>query len=138
MADRRRELAQKLFGLTAASETQAMMASRISEAILCDLVQQCQKFWAEEGDGILVIRRISDDVIWNTASQIKDQLNLAERHGDDDLADVFRDILSQLANLDIATEGLIAMADTRGLRLFRMPLHGAGDKIQSLLQAWND
>jgi hypothetical protein len=142
MADRRRELAQKLFGLQdspqGSSETQIKMAARISEAILCDLVQHCQKSWAEEGDGVLIIRRLTDDVIWSTAADIKGQLALAERFGDTEFAGVFRDILSQLANLDIESEGLIAIADSRGLRLLRLPLHGAADSIQSLLEAWND
>lgn len=138
MADRRRDLAQQLFGLTDGSETQTRMAARISEAILSDLIKHAQDAWADEGPGILVIRRIVDDVIWSTTDNIHDNLHRAEDAADREMVSCLRDILDHLGRLDIDAEVPIAIADNRGLRLLRLPVVNPAGFINELLSTWND
>jgi Cdc6-like AAA superfamily ATPase len=137
MADRRRDLAQQLFGLTDGSETQTKMAARISEAILSDLIQHAQGAWIDEGPGILVIRRTTDDVIWSTVSNIHDNLRRAEDSYDKEMVSCLRDILDHLGRLDIKAEAPIAIADSRGFRLLRLPVVNPAGAIDELLSSWN-
>jgi hypothetical protein len=138
MADRRRDLAQALFGLTDGSEAQTKMASRISEAILSDLIQQCQKAWTEEGPGVLVIRRTTDDILWSLVEDIQVNLALAERYDDKPMASALRDVLQQLGNLDIETEALLLIASAHSLKLLRLPVSNPAARVQELLASWND
>jgi len=137
MADRRRELAKQLFGLTDGSDAQTKMATRISEAILSDLIQHAQRAWAEEGPGVLVIRRTVDDAQWSPVQQVQDNLVIAERHDDRAMASCLRSILERVAGLDIDAEVLIAIADHNSLRLFIRPVSNPAAAINDLLSSWN-
>lgn len=137
MADRRRELAKQLFGITDGSEAQTKMASRISEAILSDLIQHAQRAWEEDGPGVLVIRRTLDDAQWSPIQQIKDNLAIAERTGDDQMAAAFRSMLERASALDIAAEALIAIADHKSLRLSVLPTTNPAAAIDEMLRSWN-
>jgi len=137
MADRRRELAKQLFGLTDGSEAQTKMAARISEAILSDLIQHAQRAWAEEGPGAMVIRRTLDDAQWSPVAQIQENLAIAERHDDRAMASCLRSMLDRVAGLDIETEALIAIADHNSLRLLILPVSNPAAAIDELLSSWN-
>jgi len=97
MASRQRELAAQLFGLTDGSEAQVKMASRISEAILSDLIQHATKAWREDGPGVLVIRRTKDDARWSPAGMLEQNLAIAESAGDSAMARAFADTLKAIA-----------------------------------------
>lgn len=137
MAERRRELAKQLFGITDGSEAQTKMASRISEAILSDLIGHAQRAWAEDGPGVLVIRRTTDDAQWSPIQQIKENLAIAERSGDSEMAAAFRSILERAVAADIETEALIAIADHKGLRLLVLPTTNPAAAIDEMLRSWN-
>jgi hypothetical protein len=137
MADRRRELARQLFGLTDGSETQTKMASRISEAILSDLIQHAQKAWADDGPGVLVIRRTIDDAQWSPVEQIQGNLALAERLDDRPMAAALRSLLDLIGRLDIQAEAPIAIADHISLRLLLLPTANPAAAIEAMLSAWN-
>jgi hypothetical protein len=138
MADRRRELAKQLFGLTDGSEAQTKMAARISDAILSDLIQHAQRAWVEQGPGALVIRRTLDDAQWSTVQQIQENLALAERAGDTPIESALRSLLERIGSLDTAAEVLIAIADHHSLRLLILPVSNPAAAIDEMLSSWND
>lgn len=138
MASRQRELAAQLFGITDASEAQTKMASRISEAILSDLIQHGSKAWREDGPGVLVIRRTKDDARWSPAPMLEQNLRIAEGAGDVAMATAFRETLSAIDGLDIERQVPIAIADHNGWRLLLLPTDNPAARVAELLETWND
>ena len=138
MASRQRELAAQLFGLTDGSEAQVKMASRISEAILSDLIQHATKAWREDGPGVLVIRRTKDDARWSPAGMLEQNLVIAESAGDSAMARAFADTLKAIASLNIEQVVPIAIADHTGWRLLLLPLDNPAARVAELLATWND
>lgn len=137
MASRQRELAAQLFGITDASEAQIKMASRISEAILSDLIQHASKAWRDDGPGVLVIRRTVDDARWSPAGMLEQNLAIAEGAGDTAMTAAFKDTLAAISSLDIEQAVPIAIADHTGWRLLLLPLANPAARVAELLATWN-
>ncbi|MCE2838622.1 MAG: hypothetical protein LW834_17000 [Cyanobium sp. 49614_E6] len=138
MASRQRELAAQLFGLTDASEAQTKMASRISEAILSDLIQHATKAWRDDGPGVLVIRRTKDDARWSPAGMLEQNLAIAESAGDTAMARAFASTLKAIDGLNIDSVVPIAIADHTGWRLLLLPTDNPAARVAELLETWND
>jgi len=137
MASRQRELAAQLFGITDASEAQTKMASRISEAILSDLVEHASKAWREDGPGVLVIRRTKDDARWSPAPMLEQNLAIAESAGDQSMAKAFAETLKAIDGLNIEQAVPIAIADHTGWRLLLLPTDNPAARVADLLASWN-
>ena len=137
MASRQRQLAAQLFGLTDASEAQIKMASRISEAILSDLIQHAQRAWRDDGPGVLVIRRTNDDARWSPLPMLEQNLQLAERSGDQPMAAAFQQTINAIDHLNIEQQVPIAIADHRGWRLLLLNADNPAAHVSELLESWN-
>ena len=138
MASRQRQLAAQLFGITDASEAQTKMASRISEAILSDLIQHASKAWREDGPGVLVIRRTKDDARWSPLGMLEQNLRIAKSAGDSAMATAFADTIRAVDGLNIEQQVPIAIADHTGWRLLLLPTDNPAARVAELLESWHD
>jgi hypothetical protein len=133
------ELVSRLFGLprNGVSEHDLAIAKHTAELILRDLTAEVQIAWEQLGPGILVIRRIHDDVLWSTASELMDLRAQAERQGDESLAEAFADLLTRLSNHDPGERSLIAIAGLTDLRVVNLDNDDPSRQIEEYLDAWN-
>jgi hypothetical protein len=138
VASRQRQLAAQLFGITDASEAQTKMASRISEAILSDLIQHASKAWREDGPGVLVIRRTKDDARWSPLGMLEQNLRVAESAGDSAMAAAFAETIRAVDGLNIEQQVPIAIADHTGWRLLLLPTDNPAARVAELLESWHD
>lgn len=114
------------------------MASRISEAILSDLIQHASKAWREDGPGVLVIRRTKDDARWSPLGMLEQNLRIAESAGDSAMATAFADTIRAVDGLNIEQQVPIAIADHTGWRLLLLPTDNPAARVAELLESWHD
>lgn len=119
----------------AGSEAQIKMAKHIATAILADLVQQCQKSWRHLGPGALVVRRISDDVIWSGPDNMLANIKIAETNGDDDMAQAFKKMLAILEGLDPEQNVMVVITDFTGMRVIVIPAVDPARALHEVLEA---
>ena len=134
----RRALAAQLFGIDDASEAQLKMASRISEAILSDLIQHGQRAWRDDGPGVLVIRRTKDDARWSPLEMVEQNLRVAQQADDQNMAAAFQQTIAAISNLNIEQQVPIAIADHRGWRLLLLDATQPAAQVAALLESWNN
>lgn len=135
----KKELVRRLFALDpiGASDTQLSMACRASEAIARDLVLQVQIAWRELGPGVLVIRRITDDVMWATPELIKQQMDLAHGAGDRAIEEMFKGLLEALETHDPEATSLIAIAAANDVRVVRLDNCEPSAGLERYISSWN-
>lgn len=96
-------LAKRLLGVgSGSSDAQRIMATKIGQACLLDLIEQCMNTCNKLGQGALVLRVTDDEdfAYFSTTQQIKDNLDIAVKDNDAGMADLFRAMITQLENAD--------------------------------------
>jgi hypothetical protein len=135
---RRMRLAQALLGLKPGepvSTEQQKMSLATAAVILSDMIGHIQRAAKARGSGMAVVRP-DGNLAWFSDDDVIEQLDLAVRTGDSDLAATFRDLVALLERLDPDDHIILGMATGSALRVFKIPIDDPGGFLRKLLAEW--
>lgn len=107
-------LAKHLLGVgSGSSESQRIMATKIGQACLLDLIEQTMNTCNKLGQGALVLRVTDNEdfAYFSTTQQVKDNLDTAMKGNDAGMAELFRAMIRQLETADPKRHAVIMRID---------------------------
>ncbi len=138
----RLELLNKFFPTTKEVSTSAdkeaanKFNARACEAILCDMVNMFDKGHHEYGPGVLCLRihKGSKDSEYLSLEDLSYDLEVAQSHGDTEIANSINDVLSAVKDINAEKCALLMLVDNSRMQVLPVDRKKPGKSIESMLK----
>ena len=119
MTDRKQKLIKKLLKPNP-SETEEKMLTLIVERICADMADFYEKFFNEEGPGVVVYApdNTENSMYYMTTKELITGLEDLSSRGIDGAAEVMRKAIAKAESIDPERDALFIIEDKKGLKLF--------------------
>jgi hypothetical protein len=132
---------RKALGSKGDREAAIGINTRACEAILQDMIGNFDKGFEEYGPGVLNVRLSNDKSKTSeyvTQSEINADIELARKHGDNDIAEAMGDVAAVVDGFNFNKAVLLLLVDNSGFRLLPVSRDNPAEIITTIMEELQD